>query len=266
MSFQKDGGDLSHVLPSKANVSALRTRLMKGSYQKHLQDAIAKGDNEELKKFLLIENNWNGVQQYIVNDARMHYLFEFSPKDKVANLIRNNPNVYKHVVEKYNQVTAFKEIVDSCLTMNGTDKFSKKLEKDILAKYPNHPILVNVTRDIVKKLKRHNLSHTQGRRSFVADLAWELKSTANGKNFGVASFDDIDIQWFIDTMGKIGRSTHKGSLSNNTTYWEVMDKLLMHENKKNNVTGKKLDVTFKTRPGFDTIYDWKSLERLGWKI
>jgi hypothetical protein len=264
LSFQRDGGDLAHVLPPKANISALRTRLNRGAYLTHLQDAISRNDPDELRKFLLIENNWNGVLNYILDNNKMYYLFEYAPKDKLANLIRNNTAVYKYVVTNYETIQVFKDVIDSLLTINAGDKFTKKLEKEILAKIPNHPIAASVTRNIVKSLKKHDLNYTQGRRSVIYDLQKELRS--NGKTFGVESFDDSEIKWIMETISKVAKSTHKSGLKNFTHFWEVLDQFLIYQNKKNNIKGKTLDSAFKTQPGFVTITDWTPLEKLGWTI
>jgi len=93
--FHKSGGNLLHVLPPTTNIDKLQYSLRNGSPIRDFRDLISEGNEEKIKSWLQIENNYSAVQSEIIKrpEKCLHFLSE----ERICSLLAINNKVMEYV-------------------------------------------------------------------------------------------------------------------------------------------------------------------------
>lgn len=89
------GGNLLHILSPKTNVDKLEHSLKNGSPIRDFRELIAEGDEQKIKDWLQIENNYSAVQPEIIKHPSnsLHLLSE----ERLCSLIAINSKIMDYV-------------------------------------------------------------------------------------------------------------------------------------------------------------------------
>jgi len=111
----REQGDLRDVLPRSSNISKLIISLQLGPIDQIVKKIMEKGDIDEARRFITVDNNWDAAIQYIVKKTdRMKFFLPFAPPEKLAALLSKNTKVLSFILEnstKYDTFTRVSEDV-----------------------------------------------------------------------------------------------------------------------------------------------------------
>lgn len=131
-----NGGDIRFVLPQKANVTALLTRIASGPVKKKLKDYLAKGDKVGAKDFLEQENNYSAAIEIILKDsAFVSFYYPLLHKEKQAGLFATSRIVQTHVSKN---ASGYQDLLTDI--MNAGSGKEARLARNIVGPYWNEPL------------------------------------------------------------------------------------------------------------------------------
>lgn len=229
LDLYKAGGDIRDVLPAKANINKLFTELTYGSITKKLGSLFETKNEEESKKFLLIENNFVASQELIIKTKS--YLDFFLPlmlDEKISALISNNNKVFDHVLKNFDK---FQPILKEILNANSLSKDKiKKIKTEFIFREQKNTLLPVSGAKNIKRLYNKKTSAEQ----FSSTLDWIIEpptfSTQDRlKNYQLLdnnlsmSMTSQDAQKSIKILGDI--ILHSHDLTINTSYKNIVPML-----------------------------------------
>ena len=114
--YHNQNGDISHILPIKANISALRTRLEFGSIGSKLNNLLS-ADPKVIEQFFTNENNYSSAIKPVIETKKFRDRFlAHLPKDKITNLVTTNPVIEKTFYKLIPQSPVLEELSRTLLT------------------------------------------------------------------------------------------------------------------------------------------------------
>jgi len=122
--FQKTH-ELRYVVPAEAHVPSLKMAIQSGNPEKTLGRMIAEGNEDEMRRWLAVENNLNGVQNIICTDRSiaqkvLHLLSDerltaFACKHKaIQDQLKAEPKKYARAIKDLAENATQKLLKDMC--------------------------------------------------------------------------------------------------------------------------------------------------------
>lgn len=233
LSYQKDGGDIGHVLPSKTNVSALRIRLLKGSYLSQLSKVLDTENSEAISKWLKVENNWAGVKDQILTKSQnLLYVLEYAPKDKIVQCMREKTEAYNYVLDNFDKKDVFKDVIKSLLAVKTKEKWSKDLAADVLKKYPTNDIVKDEVGKVYSQIKSTMLRTTSERQKFVSNV-YALTTHGEGvSGITLKMMSDKMVEGLFKDLVIVAYRSYQGSLDWDSTYWTTFGRVINERSRR----------------------------------
>ena len=117
--------DIRYVVPIEAHVPSLKSAISLSNPEKTFKELLNKGDENEIRKWLAVDNNINSVQNLICTDKKiceksLHLLSEeriiaFASKNSVVlNQFKSNPKKFEKIIRNLAENSSQKMIKQIC--------------------------------------------------------------------------------------------------------------------------------------------------------
>lgn len=267
------GGDMRDILNNKLNVAKLIQELKNGSYRARLEVIFKEKNDEDAKKFVSDENNYNSTIKYITtNKSMLDYFFKFFPEEKQCSLISTDEVVLKYTM---NQVPSYKDILNRvALSNKKVSTLLNKYNSTIVVNIPlekltftskalhfkTSPKIMNVSiyssyTDMVNRESATAGRGTAYRKNLYNLMAWYFYNNFNYKNALIktkgASLQELELT--LKTLNDIITSTYS---FDNFRQIEILYGMVCHEY---SVFGKKQDYSKLGRKVQDFITKYAAL-------
>ncbi len=122
--------ELRYSLPINANIAALKQAIVSGNVEKKLQALISAGDVNETRKWISIENNFNGCKKLISeNKVIMKNVLPLLSEEKVVSLLSSNKSIEEEII---NNPKFYMKLIEN-LAKNSPNKKIKQTFQKILS-------------------------------------------------------------------------------------------------------------------------------------